>query len=61
MRQSMRSLQGLGCKTLFFFKEYYFDFLDPYVDSISANAELLSKLVDTWWFFSQNLDRNSGP
>lgn len=60
MRQSIRSLQGLGCKRLLFFI-YYFDFLDPYVDSISANAELLSKLVDTWWFLFQNLDRNSGP
>lgn len=46
---------------LFFFIKYYFDFLDPNVDSISANAELLSKLVDTWWFLFQNLDRNSGP
>lgn len=60
VRQNIWPLQCLVCKMLFFFLKYYFDFLDPYVDSISANAELLSKLVDTWWFLFQNLDRNSG-
>lgn len=60
VRQSIRSMQGLGCRMLFFFMKYYFDFLDPNVDSISANAELLSKLVDTWRFLFKNLDRNSG-